>query len=98
MSEESAKTEVVKDEARRRYAILVDGKAAGAADFVVRGDTVELPHTYVDPARRGQGLAGILIRHALDDIIASGRKVVPTCPYVRAWLDSHPDYADCVAD
>lgn len=98
MSDEPGKTEVVKDENRRRYTILVDGKAVGSADFLERATTVELPHTYVDPARRGQGLAGILIRHALDDIIASGRKVVPTCPYVRAWLDSHPDYAGSVAD
>jgi uncharacterized protein len=97
VSSEGDKTEIVKDEARRRYAILVDGKAAGAADFLVQGETVELPHTYVDPARRGQGLAGILIRHALDDIIASGRKVKPTCPYVRAYIDSHPEYADSVA-
>lgn len=95
---ESGKVAVVKDEARRRYTILVDGQAAGTADFLAGTDTVELPHTYVDPARRGQGLAGILIRHALDDVIASGRKVVPTCPYVRAWVDAHPDYAHCLAD
>ncbi|MBO0693624.1 MAG: N-acetyltransferase [Acidimicrobiaceae bacterium] len=98
MSDDTGKTEVVKDEGRRRYAILVDGKAAGVADYLEQGETVELPHTYVDPARRGQGLAGILIRHAVDDVVASGRKVIPTCPYVQAWLDSHPDYADCVAD
>jgi len=97
VSDEGDKTRIIKEEARRRYAILVDGKAAGAADFLVKGDVVELPHTYVDPSRRGQGLAGKLIRHALDDIIASGRKVEPTCPYVRAYIDSHPEYADCVA-
>lgn len=91
------KTEVVKDENRRRYQILVDGKSAGVADYLEKGDVVELPHTYVDPARRGQGLAGILIRFALDDVIASGRKVVPTCPYVRAYVDRHPEYADSVA-
>jgi uncharacterized protein len=96
MSTEPTRTEVVKDEARRRYQILVDGKAAGVADYLERGETVELPHTYVDPARRGQGLAAILIRHALDDVIASGRKVIPTCPYVRAYVESHPEYADSV--
>lgn len=96
-STEPARTEVIKDEARRQYQLLVDGQAAGVADYREADETVEIPHTYVDPARRGHGLAGILVRHALDDIVASGRKVVPTCPYVRVYVDSHPEYADSVA-
>jgi predicted GNAT family acetyltransferase len=23
--------------------------------------------------------------------------VVPACPFIRGWIDKHPDYADLVA-
>jgi predicted GNAT family acetyltransferase len=90
-------TEVVRDDGAGRYQLRVDGEAAGFAEFVARGDDVELPHTVIDPARRGQGLAGVLIKAALDDIVGSGRKAIPTCSYVAAYVAAHPDYAAAVA-
>jgi predicted GNAT family acetyltransferase len=90
-------TEVVRDDEAGRYRLQVDGEDAGFADFVPRGGAVELPHTVIDPARRGQGLAGVLIRAALDDIIDSDRKVIPTCSYVAAYVGDHPEYQGAVA-
>jgi uncharacterized protein len=95
----SAETPVVIDQAElHRYEIHVDGESYGFADYRVEGDVVVLPHTVVDPARRGQGLAAILIRHALDDIVASGRTVIPACSYVAAYIERHPEYRAAVAD
>jgi predicted GNAT family acetyltransferase len=91
-------TEVVRDDEAGRYLLRVDGHDAGFADFVAHGEAVvELPHTVIDPDRRGQGLAAVLIGAALDDILDSGRKVLPTCSYVAAFIGAHPDYRAAVA-
>ena len=91
-------TDVVCNTSNNRYELLVDGEVAGFADYRVDGDTVELPHTVVDPARRGQGLAAVLVGHVLDDIAGTGRRVIPSCWYVAEFIDRHPEYGPLLAD
>jgi predicted GNAT family acetyltransferase len=79
-----------------RYEVTLDGALVGLADYVVVGSTVAIPHTEVDPSVRGQGIAAALVRFALDDIRAAGRRVDPQCPYVRTFIDRHPADADLV--
>ncbi|MGV3758702.1 MAG: GNAT family N-acetyltransferase [Actinomycetota bacterium] len=87
-------TQVRKDEDRSRYELLLDGEVVGVADYRDTGDALVFPHTEIDPAHRGKGLGEILVRAAMDDVKALGRTVVPTCWFVREFLDAHPDYAD----
>jgi predicted GNAT family acetyltransferase len=89
--------EVRRNDADGRYELWVDGELAGIADFHVDGDTVVLPHTEIDPGRRGQGLGAILVKGALDDIRHAGRTVVPTCWYVGQYIDEHPEERDLLA-
>ncbi len=49
-------------------------------------------HTVVSSAYKGQGLASVLVKFAVEDAIAQGYAVVPVCPYVAAWLPKHPEY------
>jgi predicted GNAT family acetyltransferase len=91
-------TQVTRDDRRSRYELTVDGSTVGIADFVVQGDRVVMPHTVIDPTRRGQGLAAVLVAEALDDIRSSGRTVVPTCWYVAEFIEAHPEYGDLLAD
>ena len=85
------------NEGRQRYELVVDGRVVGVADYDVNDDTVVFPHTVVEPALRGQGLAGQLVGSALDDVRETGRRVVPTCWYVRQFIDQHPEYQDLLA-
>lgn len=80
--------------ARHRYEILVGGTVAGFADYAVVGDIVVLPHTVVDPAFRGRGLAAQLVRRALDDARHRGQLVDPQCSYAARFFDDHPEYGD----
>ena len=59
--------------------------------------TVEFYSTYVEPSQRGRGLAAEVVRGALDHARAEGKRVRPTCSYVRAFLRRHPEYADLEA-
>ncbi len=77
-----------------RFELLIDGQLVGFADYVRRGDVVEIPHTEIEPSRRGHGLGADLVRGALAHIRAEGATVVPTCSFVADYLAAHPEDQD----
>lgn len=85
------------DEQAHRFETEVEGHV-GVLDYSERGDAVSFDHVVVPDAIGGRGIAGALTRHALDHARAEGWRVVPRCPYVRAWIKRHPDYRDRIAD
>jgi len=82
------------DQDASRYVIEVDGNDVGASYYNRYPDHIVFTHTEVDEGHQGEGLASQLVQSALDDVRASGLRVVALCPYVRAWLQRHPDYQD----
>jgi predicted GNAT family acetyltransferase len=34
------------------------------------------------------------VQGALDQVRAAGMKVIPVCPFVKAWIGKHPEYKD----
>jgi predicted GNAT family acetyltransferase len=79
-----------------RYDLAVDGQAAGEVTYrTVDGRRVFL-HTGVRDEFEGQGLAGKLARRVLDEARADGVQIVPLCPYIAHYLESHPDDAAMV--
>ena len=85
-----------------RYVVTVAGRPAGFAAYVDRpggeggGQRRVFTHTEIDPQFEGQGLASTLVEAALDDVRASGRRAVPVCPFVAAYVKRHPEVADLV--
>lgn len=54
-------------------------------------------HTEVLPEFEGQGVGSALARYALDDVRAEGtRRVQPLCPFIKSYIERHPDYQDLV--
>lgn len=80
----------------RQFQITVDGEQAGFADYIEDGDQRIFHHTVIDKAFGGRGLASTLIRAALEDTRAAGKRVVPTCSFVEAYITKHPEYSDLV--
>jgi len=83
-------------DAAQRYEAHVDGQLAGFLDYVLKHGRIALIHTEVLPAYRGQGIADLLARFALDDARRQGLRVIATCPYVRAYVERHPETHDIV--
>ncbi|MFC5186196.1 GNAT family N-acetyltransferase [Actinomadura harenae] len=81
-----------------RYEITVDGTLAGFAEYALRanGGIVVFVHTEIFPEYEGQGVGSALARGALDDVRGGGRTVVPLCPFIKGWIEKHPDYQDLV--
>lgn len=82
---------------RGRYHLLVDGTEAGEIDYRMDGDVRVYVHTGVRDAYEGQGLAGKLAKHVLDDARAEGIQIGATCPYIRGYLERHEEYRDLLA-
>jgi predicted GNAT family acetyltransferase len=59
--------------------------------------TLDLDHTFVPPTARGGGIASQLTAHALRYARAEGYKVVPSCPFVAAYIKRHAEFRDLVA-
>ncbi len=81
--------------AQSRYEAHIDGELAGIAQYELSGHSIVFLHTEVLPAFEGHGVASTIVRTSLDEIRAKGeRDVVPICPFYRAFIDKHADYAD----
>ena len=91
MSAESAQITVRDNPDELRDELLVDGTMAGEILYRLRSDAVVLVHTEVAPQFEGQGLGGKLVAGALADIRARGLRPVAVCPFVRAYLQRHPE-------
>lgn len=80
-----------------RYEARLDGELAGFAEYQLTDELIVFTHTEVFPRFEGQGVAGAIARWALDDVRADGsRKVMPLCPYIKAWIARHREYVDLV--
>lgn len=95
MASEQRQVEVRNNVEEEWYEAEVEGKLALAA-YKLRGNTITFTHTEVPEELEGQGIAGQIVRFALDDARARGLKVIPRCPYVAGYIRRHPEYQDLV--
>ena len=81
----------------RRFAADVDGGTAYLTYRDLGDGVLDLDHTYVPREHRGRGIASQLTAHALGHARERGLRVVPSCPYVAAYIARHPEYREiCV--
>jgi predicted GNAT family acetyltransferase len=86
-------TETVNNKAKQRYELAVDGHIA-ATYYAIADGVITFIHTEVPPELGGKGIGSKLIKGALDQVRSDGLKVIAQCPFVKAFIDKHPDYAD----
>ncbi len=86
-------SDIVNNKAHHRYELEVDGHIA-ATYYELDGGVITFVHTEVPPELGGKGIGSKLIKGALDQVRADGLKVIAQCPFVKAYIDKHPDYAD----
>lgn len=81
-----------------RYEAQIDGAVAGFIVFRTHGTAVDLRHTEVDDAYEGQGVGSALVAGTLQQIRDEGLQLIPTCPFVAAYLRRHPEDTDLLAE
>jgi len=80
-------------EDRKRFTTQVDGHE-GFVEYERDSDVFVITHTVVPPEIGGRGIAGQLVKAALDHARAAGLKVRPDCSYAASYMQRHAEYAD----
>ncbi len=84
-------------DARRYEALTESGVVAGFATYRRQDGTIVFDHTEVDDAFEGHGVGSTLARGALDAVREEGLVVIVECPFVKTYIEGHPDYQDLLA-
>lgn len=79
-----------------RFEIVVDGHTA-VADYTLVDGVMTITHTEVPSELGGRGIAGELVKAALDHARAKGLKVRPECSYAASYMQRRPETADLLA-
>ena len=89
---------ITKEDGERhgRYVARVAGiEAEAELTYTHRGpDLISADHTGAPDELRGTGAAAALVDYLIADARASGFRIIPICPYVRARYVKHPDWQD----
>ena len=87
---------MVHDAAAQRY-VLRDGDAVlGFSSYLPAGPSVIVSHTEIEDGHEGEGLGSLLVGEMLTQIRASGKTVIPSCPFTAAYISRHREFVDVV--
>jgi predicted GNAT family acetyltransferase len=89
-----AEIPIVSNNSAREQFELPTQNGPAVLRYKARDGTLDLQHTLVPKAQERRGYGTALVKAALDHARTSGTKVIPTCPFVKAYMDEHPEYAD----
>jgi hypothetical protein len=79
---------LVHNEVDRQFELTIEGQTSLIA-YRKRDNVYLLDHTEVPEALEGRGVGTALVEKTLTWIEEHGGKIVPTCPFVRAYLERH---------
>lgn len=75
-----------------RYEAWLGMQLVGQIDYRIAGRVLTVTHTGTRPQNRGTGIAAKLTQFMMDDVRTKHQKIVPLCPYTKAWIADHPLY------
>lgn len=87
------------NEKENRFELWIEDHFAKIDYKIGRSGNIYLIHTEVPPEITHKGVANKIVKEALEWIRSHEMKMVPSCPYVKAFLKRNPDeYSDILAD
>ena len=89
-------SEVKDNPTKSQFEMIVEGHTALAA-YRLKPGVLTFTHTEVPKELGGRGIGSQLAKGALDQVRQRGLKVVPLCPFIKAYIEKHPPYQDLLA-
>lgn len=80
------------DETHQQFSLTKDNKESVLKYNKVGPNTLDYYSTFVPGALRGQGIAGLMTDYALRYAKDNHYLIIPSCPYVKSYIDKHPEY------
>jgi predicted GNAT family acetyltransferase len=87
----------VRDNTERHRFELDAGGHIAFSNYKRSDGVLTILHTEVPKELEGRGIGSSLVRGLLEIARAQGLKVHAVCPFVKAYLDRHAEYADLQA-
>lgn len=84
-------TEILHEVPEQRFVTQAEGHAA-RVDYIEDEGRLTITHTIVPSEIGGRGIAGELVRAALEYARDAGLKVDPQCSYADVWMRRHPEF------
>jgi len=94
---DSPSRSIVHNPASQRFELALDGEVAHV-DYRIADGVMRLVHTEVPSAHEGRGIAGALVRAALEHARGAGLRVLPGCSYVHSYMQRHPETHDLLPE
>ena len=88
---------ITNNEEKKQYEVDL-GEAMAKIEYIPTKKMTVFTHTEVPVGYEGQGIANWMIRHVLDEARAQGKIVNPMCPFVKLFVQRHPEYMDLVPE
>jgi len=89
--------EVLNDLQGSRFVLDVNGNEVYVL-YAEDKNTIDLYSTYTPPKLRGQGLAEKVVLAAFKYAKEKNLNVIPSCWYVRKFIEKHPEFRIIVLD
>jgi predicted GNAT family acetyltransferase len=90
---------IAHDKENNQFIAEVEGKISHLKYTVSPdGKILDYMSTYVPPELRGRQIAGQLAKFALDYAKENDYRVIPSCSFVQAYIQGHPEYQDLVVE
>lgn len=90
---------IVHDKENNQFVSEVEGKISHLKYVVLSdGKILDYVSTYVPPELRGRQIAGQIVKFALDYAKENNYRVIPSCSYVHAFIERHPEYKGVVVE
>ncbi len=70
------------------------GEKLAIIEYMRTGNNIIYTHTEVPEEFEGHGIAGKMAHHVMEYAKNEGLKVQPLCPFVKAYVNRHPEYQD----
>ena len=86
------------DTAMSRFALRIPEGVATLRYSMPSLRTMDIESTFVPSTARGRGVGAALVECALEHARNEGYEVIPSCWYVKRWVERHPDYAGLLRD
>ena len=83
--------QIAHDSQRHRFSVEVD-RLQCELDYRLAGSVMTITHTGVPERVAGRGIAGQLMRAALNAARDEGWRVVPACSYATEFMSKHAEF------
>lgn len=88
---------VIDNKEKNRFETTVDGYEA-IIEYSVLPNILSLNHIEVDEALAGKGVASEMTEKVLLQIELRGLKVIPICPFIKKYIQKHPEWNSIIAN